>query len=184
MNKERNYFKNTYHHLYNRGANKAVIFFDSENYTYFLKRMKFYANKYKIKILAYFLMQNHFHIFVKQTTDEFPISAFLSALLNSYVKSINKRYTHSGTLFEGKTKSKQIEDEGYFSWVIKYILENPVKAKLVENISGWEFSNARDLLGLRSSDFTDAKYVASFFRSKEEMINFLTDDTMKVNYEF
>jgi REP element-mobilizing transposase RayT len=184
MNKERNYYKNTYHHLYNRGANKAVVFFDRENYLYFLKRMNFYANKYKIKILAYCLMQNHFHIFVKQTTNEIPISVFLSSLLNSYVKSINKRHALSGTLFEGKTKSKQIEDEGYFSWVIKYILENPVKAKLAENIADWEFSNARDLLGLRTGDFTEVEYVASFFQSKESMIKFFTDNSIKVSYEF
>jgi len=111
MNKKCNYYKNTYHHLYNRGANKSLIFFERENYLYFLGRMKFYSNKYKIKVLSYCLMPNHFHIFLNQTTDEFSISLFIASLLKSYVKSINKKYEHSGTLFESKTKSKQIEDE-------------------------------------------------------------------------
>lgn len=184
MNKDRNYYKNTYHHLYNRGANKAVIFYERENYLYFLKRMKFYADKYKIKILSYCLMPNHFHIFLKQTTDNFPISLFISSLLNSYVKSINKKYKHSGTLFESKTRSKQIDDETYFIWIIKYILENPVHAHLAENIYDWEFSNAKDLLGVRNGNLTDVKYAASCFKSKESMIKFLTDKTIKVSYEF
>jgi len=97
MEKERNYYKNTYHHLYNRGANKALIFYEKENYLYFLRRMKFYSNKYKIKILSYCLMPNHFHIFLKQTTDEFSTSLFISSQLNSYVKSINQKYEHKGT---------------------------------------------------------------------------------------
>lgn len=184
MEKKRNYFKNTYHHLYNRGAHKSVIFFERENYLYFLGRMKFYSNKYRIKILSYCLMPNHFHLFLKQTTDEFSISLFISSLLNSYVKSINNKYEHSGTLFESKTKSKQIEDETYFIWVIKYILENPVKANLAENIIDWEFSNAKDLVGIRKGNLTDVKYVESFFQSKDAMIEFLTNKKIKSTYSF
>ena len=175
MNKERNYYKNKYHHLYNRGANKALIFFENENYLYFLRRMKYYSVKYKIKILAYCLMPNHFHLFLKQTTNDFPISLFISSLLNSYVKSINTKYKRSGTLFGSKTKSKHIEDETYFKWIIKYIFENPVNAGLSKNINDWEFSNAKDLLGLRNGNLTDVKYIKSFFQSEKIMIEFLTD---------
>lgn len=184
MDKTRNYYKNTYHHLYNRGANKALIFYERENYLYFLKRMKFYSDKYSIKILSYCLMPNHFHIFLEQTTNQYPVSVFISNLLNSYVKSFNKKYAHSGTLFEGKTKSKMIEDESYFIWVIKYILENPVKANLVSNILDWEFSNTKDLFGKRSGNLTDINYVESFFQSRNNMINFLMDSSITVTYEF
>lgn len=184
MDKERNYYKNTYHHLYNRGTNKAAIFYERENYLYFLRRMKYYADRYKIKILSYCLMPNHFHIFLKQTSNDFRVSLFISSLLNSYVKSINKKYKHSGTMFECKTKSKQIDDEAYFVWIIKYILENPVHAQLEEKIEDWEFSNAKDLLGLRNGNLTDTKYITSFYQSKESMIKFLTNKTIKVSYEF
>ncbi|MHB8871821.1 MAG: transposase [Candidatus Doudnabacteria bacterium] len=184
MDKERNYYKNTFHHLYNRGANKAPIFYERENYLYFLRRMKYYRTKFSIDILAYCLMPNHFHLFVQQTTDEFSISIFLSALLNSYVKSVNQKYKRSGTLFESKTKSKQITDEYYFKWVIKYILENPVKGGLTKRISDWEFSNAMDLLAMRNGTISDINYVASFFQSKAGMIEFLTDTRVKTNYEF
>lgn len=165
MNKEKQYFKNSYHHLYNRGANKNVIFFENENYHYFLKRLNFYKDRYKIEILSYCLMPNHFHLFVKQETNQFSISNFISALLNSYVKSINKRYNRSGTLFESKTKSKIITDEHYFIWIVKYILENPVKAKLVNKLIDWEFSNAKDLLKLRNGTLTNVENVISFFQS-------------------
>jgi putative transposase len=184
MNKERNFYKNTYHHLYNRGSNKSRIFYEKENYNYFLRKLKFYADKNKIKILAYCLMPNHFHLFVKQTNENFSISTFISNLLNSYVKSVNKKYERSGTLFESKTKSKQIEDETYFIWVIKYILENPLKANLAHQIQDWEYSNAKDLLGFRNDNLTDIEFVETFFQSKEVTHKFLTDKSIKVNYEF
>jgi len=129
-------------------------------------------------------MPNHSHIFLKQTTDEFSTSQFISSLLNSYVKSINSKYGHSGTLFESKTKSKQIEDETYLKWVIKYILENPVIAALTDSICDWEFSNARDLTGMRNGNLTDVKYVESFFQSRKVMIEFLTDKNIKTAYDF
>ncbi|MBU0475759.1 MAG: transposase [Bacteroidetes bacterium] len=184
MDKPREYFQNTYHHLYNRGANKSNIFFDKESYLYFLKRLKYYKEKYQIEVLSYCLMPNHFHLFVKQETTDLLISEFISALLNSYVKSINKKFNRSGTLFQSKTKSKPITDEHYFIWIIKYILENPVKAKLVQTISDWEFSNAKDLLNMRRGTLTNLKEVNSFFQSEEQMIKFLTDSKINVDYEF
>lgn len=66
MDKDREFYKNTYHHLYNRGANKEKIYFDRESYLYFLRRLKQYKNKHQIELLSYCLMPNHFHLFVKQ----------------------------------------------------------------------------------------------------------------------
>ena len=146
--------------------------------------MKYYSNKYKIKIIAYCLMPNHFHIFLKQSTEELSISSFISSLLNSYVKAINNKYQRSGTLFESKTKSKIIEKEEYFKWLIKYILDNPVKAKLVNENTEWEFSNVKDLFGLRNGNLTDLQYVRSFFQSEKVMVDFLSDKSIKVKYDF
>ncbi|MGA7721476.1 MAG: transposase [Ignavibacteriaceae bacterium] len=183
MDKPRNFYNNTYHHLYNRGANKRQIFFEESNYLYFLEKLKFYKEKYKIELLSYCLMPNHFHLFVLQLTHKYYISDFISSLINSYTKSINKSSNRSGTLFEGKFKSKQILDDTYFKWVIKYILENPVKAALANKIADWEYSNAKDLLGYRSGSLTNLKEVVSYFDNDAQMKEFLTDQNIKVNYE-
>ncbi len=182
MDKQRKYFKGTFHHLYNRGANKGNIFFDKDSYYHFLRLMKKYSAKYQINILAYSLMNNHFHLFVNQTKDNLTITEFIKSVLISYVKAINKKYERSGTLFESKTKSKIIEDESYFLWVIKYILENPVKAKIVNRIEDYEFSNARDILGLRNGTIFNRELVESYFQSESSMIEFLQNNEMP--YEF
>ncbi|MCK7526229.1 MAG: transposase [Ignavibacteriales bacterium] len=136
MDKPRNFYINTFHHLYNRGAFQQKIFFETNDYEYFLRKLKEYKDKYSIKILSYCLIPNHFHLFVKQTLEEQTISNFISGLTNSYTKVIlNTKYKRNGILFSGKTRSKQIEDDSYFKWVVKYILENPkLKPKLLNNL--------------------------------------------------
>jgi putative transposase len=184
MDKPRNFYKDTFHHLYNRGANKEKIFLERKNYLLFLEKMKYYKDKYHIEIIAYCLMMNHFHLFVKQQTNMGNISSFISCLINSYTKSFNKSYQRTGTLFESKIKSKLVEDETYFKWIIKYILENPVKAGIVEHIEDYEYSNARDIFRLRNGNMTNVNETISYFQNEEQMNKFLLDNKIKVTYEF
>ncbi|MBU0560849.1 MAG: hypothetical protein KJ799_11880 [Bacteroidetes bacterium] len=97
---------------------------------------------------------------------------------------MNKKILRSGTLFKVKIKSKHIADPNYFIWVIKYILENHVKANFVQKITDLEFSNASDLLSLRKGTLTNSREVRSFFQSEIQMPEFLVDTKIKVNYEF
>jgi putative transposase len=53
-----------YYHLYNRGNNRENIFFEEENYMYFLKQFKNYLLPH-IDVFAYCLMPNHFHFFIR-----------------------------------------------------------------------------------------------------------------------
>lgn len=101
-------------------------------------------------------MPNHFHLFVEQTAHEKSLSDFISGLINSFTKGMNKKYKRSGVLFEEKTKSKLIEDDTYFKWVAKYILTNPVKAKTVNRFDGYEYSSAKEILGIKESTITDS----------------------------
>lgn len=52
-------------------------------------------------------------------------------------------------------KIKWIEDETYFKWFIKYVLENPVKAGLAKNVVDYEFSSARELFGITNRAITE-----------------------------
>jgi putative transposase len=182
MNKPRNFYKGTFHHLYNRGVNKERIFFSRDDYLYFLRKLKFYNNIYQIRILAYCLMPNHFHLFVEQLTDDLKIGKFISDTLNSYTKSTNTKYERRGTLFESKTKSKMIENEEHFIWLIKYILDNPLKSGLSKTIEDWEFSNAKDLLGLRNGTLSDITTIKSYFASDEELKRFLVSEK-EINFK-
>ena len=97
---------------------------------------------------------------------------------------MNKKYKREGVLFESKVKSKWIEDEAYFKWVVKYILENPVKAGLAKNIIDYEFSSAREIFGIASKAITDVEFLSGYFHSKTELRKFILEEGNTSIYEF
>jgi REP element-mobilizing transposase RayT len=184
MNKQRNFYKNTYHRIYNQGAFKQNIFFEEADYEYYIRKLNQYKNKYSIEILCFCLMPNHYHLFTKQTTNEYSTSKFIADLSNSFTKGMNKKYNRSGVMFEGKTKSKPIVDEGYHKWIIKYILCNPVHANLVNNYFEYEYSSAKEIIETKINSVTSVKELFSYFGSIESFKEFILDDKQKVDYEF
>lgn len=149
------YYSDTFHHIYNRGTLKANIFFDEEDFNFFLNRLQKFKDKYEIRIISYCLLNNHFHLFVKQTNDKFTIGKFISDLQNAHTKFINKKYKKTGVLFEGPAKTKFISKKEYHEFIVEYILLNPVKAKLVGHAAKWKYSTAFELLNLTSLNISD-----------------------------
>jgi putative transposase len=104
------------YHIYNRGNNKQQIFFNAENYLYFLYKMRAYLRPH-CDILAYCLMPNHFHFLINtnnqsvitKTVGSFEknvLSEGIRILLSSYTQAINKQEKRVGSLFTQNTKCK------------------------------------------------------------------------------
>ena len=106
-----------YYHIYNRGNNRQKIFFQSDNYRYFLYNMKKYLAPVA-SITAYCLMPTHYHILARvqtsevlddqnrigmklEKTSEVSLSRAMMRLSVSYTKAINKRFSRVGSLFQG-----------------------------------------------------------------------------------
>ena len=97
------YLQGHYYHIYNRGTSKMSIFREADNYTHVLKRIKRYRNEFDLAVIAYCLLPNHYHFLVRQDGEQ-PAGLLPQRVFNSYSKAYNKRYDHSGTLFEGPYK--------------------------------------------------------------------------------
>ena len=166
---------NRVYHIYNRGNNRQKIFFEPENYYYFLKKVKAYLAP-NCDIINYCLMPNHFHFLIKankrsvlphkfskepsaRRKDRHPkrltqFSWGLKQLLSSYTKGINKRYGRTGSVFQQNTRCKQTSSDflmdDYSLWCFIYIHNNPKMAGLVNSPEEYEFSSFKDYLGLRN----------------------------------
>ncbi len=92
--------KNHFYHIFNRGANKQPIFLSDANYEFLLKRVKKYAKRDNISVIAYCLMPNHYHFLLRQDSDV-PISDWMQSIFYSYSKAFNVMHGRAGTLFEG-----------------------------------------------------------------------------------
>ena len=113
-----------------------------------------------VSIGAYCLMPNHFHLLVKEKTDG-GISKFMKKLLTGYAMYFNKKYTHSGVLFQGRFKSSHVGEDEYLKYLFAYIHLNPVKLidpnwkenSIIDRtqakvfLSQYRFSSMEDYLG-------------------------------------
>lgn len=158
------YLDGHYYHIYNRGAHKERIFFEDENYVYLVSLLQKYLQRYAVAVTAYCLMPNHYHLLVRQKQDG-DIGGFLRTTFNAYVQAINKRYGHSGTLFQGQTKVKHVDSNEYCLKLIRYIHQNPIAAGLVSSLNEWNFSDYQEWIGLRSRVLDDFQLRDAFFGS-------------------
>ena len=153
--KPKEYFKGAMHHLYNRGVNKDLIFKDEKDYLIFLKRLRFYKNKYNVDILSYCLMPNHFHLQTRML-DENGLSKMMQFLTNSYAMYFNHKYKHSGHVFEGKFKAILIQ-ENWELYLSRYVHLNPIASKLVGNLEDWIYSSYLDYIEKRKGTLCNKK---------------------------
>lgn len=115
-----------YYHLYNRGAHRLSIFREPENYLFLLRRLKNFLPGLELSIIAYCLMPNHYHFLIRQDGSP-PAGLLIQRLFNSYTKAYNKRYGHSGTLFERRYLAKPVTETPHLLHLCRYIHANPVK---------------------------------------------------------
>ena len=180
--RETPFFSDQYYHFYNRGNNRQAVFFERENYLYFLKNIKKYLREH-MDILAYCLMPTHYHMLVRvrsrqqQTsevlkTSEVSVSKEVSMAMMrlgvSYTKAINKRFSRVGALFQGQFQGKPIATYSHLLNLCIYIHANPVKDGLVFLPEEWEFSNYLEWLNLREGTLVDREFIAENFGSPEE----------------
>ena len=118
------FHSNQVFHIFNQGNNRQQIFFEDENYLYFLRKTRKFLLPY-VDIICYCLMPNHFHFLIvpndnaskpgkaiKPSVNEGSaihqekLSQSIGTLLSSYTKAINNKYNRSGSLFRIKTKVK------------------------------------------------------------------------------
>ena len=129
-------------HIMHRGNNRQEIFFTEDDYLRFQDDVKRALDQYECNLHAYVLMTNHFHFLLSPHSNE-DLSRFMQALGRRYVRYINQRHQRSGTLWEGRFKSSLIDSERYLLACYRYIEENPVRANMVDTISGYRWSSYR-----------------------------------------
>ena len=163
-----------YYHLYNRGANRAVIFREAENYLFVLRRMKEAGRDNQLAIIAYCLLPNHYHYLIRQDGD-IPAGCLPQEVYNSYSKAFNKRYGHSGTLFEGPYRVRPVATQAYLLHLCAYIHANPVKHGLVTSPEAWPYSNYLEWIGRRNGTMVDHAFVRDCFGGHEHYQQFVRD---------
>jgi len=127
-----------FHHVINRGVNKSNIFVNRSDYETFLKIVCKACRAYDVVLHDYCLMSNHFHLLIE--TKKPNLSLFMKHINSNYAIYANKKHNRSGHFWQGRFYSRYVVNEQYFYTLIRYIEQNPIEAKIVENVAEYPYT--------------------------------------------
>ena len=142
------------YHIMLRGIDRQQIFEDTEDYFRFLDIVRECREECEFKLYAYCLMGNHVHLLLKVQVDS--LETIFKKIGGRYVYYYNVKYQRIGHLFQDRFKSEPVDDDSYFLTVLRYIHQNPVKAKLCSKVEDYPFSSFAEYL--HDSSFIDTEF--------------------------
>ncbi len=95
-----------------------------------------------MRILAYCLMPNHFHLALWPRGDG-ELSRWMHWLMTTHVRRYLGRYRSSGHVWQGRFKAFPAQEDEHLLAVLRYIERNPLRAGLVERAEAWPWSSLR-----------------------------------------
>jgi len=130
------------YHVLNRANARTTIFNEDKEYQEFEKILFEAVEKFKMRLIAYTIMPNHFHLVLyPQYEDE--IKKFMHWLTLTHTQrwhAQTKTIGH-GHLYQGRYKSFLVENNPYLWTLLAYVERNPLRAKLVKSIIDWKWSS-------------------------------------------
>ena len=122
-----------------RGNGKRTIFHDETDYRGFLILLDEMTERYDVECWLYCVLANHYHLTLRTHLPN--LSRAMRYLNGVYAQRWNRRHGHVGHVFQGRFKAQVVEAPGYLSNLCRYIMLNPVRAGLVDDVSRWTWSS-------------------------------------------
>lgn len=151
------------YHVMFRGIDRQLIFEEPQDYLFLLEIIGECKETCNFRLYAYCLMGNHVHLLI-QTTDD-SLETIMKRIAGRYVYWFNVKYKRIGHLLQDRFKSEAVEDDAYFLTVLRYIHQNPVKAKLCSKPEGYSFSSYAAYLG--NDNLVDTDFALSILPLEE-----------------
>ncbi len=131
------------YHVLNRAVGRFTIFDVDEDYRCFVDLLREAKEMTDMRILAYALMPNHWHLLLYPENDG-DMSTFMHWLTNAHTRRVHALTETVGTgpLYQGRYKSFMAKTDDHLLTVLKYIERNPVRARLVRQAEEWPWGSA------------------------------------------
>ncbi len=139
------------YHVLNRGNARAKVFHKQEDYAAFLKLFPQAVERLAMRILAFCLMPNHFHL-VLQPHNDGDLGRFMQWLMTSHVRRYHRHYDSSGHVWQGRFKAFPIQQDEHLLAVLRYVERNPLRANLATRAEAWNWSSLRERLNGEPSE--------------------------------
>lgn len=103
--------------------------------------------RFRHRILAYCWMTNHLHLAIQ--VDDIPLAKIIQNLAFRYARWSNWKQDRLGHVFQGRYKALLVDQDRYLQALVRYIHQNPVRARLVVHPGEYQWSSHRAYLGLK-----------------------------------
>jgi putative transposase len=129
-------------HVLNRGVGRRKIFYKDRDYAAFERVLESTLERVPMRLLAYCLMPNHWHLLLWPREDG-QLAAFMQRLTVTHVRRWQEHYHEggSGHLYQGRFKSFPVQEDGHFLTVARYAERNALRAGRVEKTEDWKWSS-------------------------------------------
>jgi putative transposase len=105
----------------------------------FLEILSNVADRFRWRVYAFCLMENHYHLVVEQRTEG--MSRGMQYLNGVYAQTFNRRHGHDGHLFQGRFHAVLVESDWHLLELARYLALNPVRAGLCRSPGDWPWSS-------------------------------------------
>ena len=162
--KPRVWYPNTYYHVTCRGNRKNDIFLDHLDFKVYLKFLKVALKDFEdtpYEILSYCLMNNHVHLLIYASSNT--LGPLIQKVNMRYAIYFNKKYDHTGHLFQDRYFSDFLANTAQVLAVSRYIHLNPTAAYMVERPEHYPYSSYQTLIGTQESSLVNCEKILSYF---------------------
>lgn len=171
-------YEGAVYHVTSRGNAKESIFEDNKDRFLFYKILSEVKKKFNIIYHGYCLMDNHYHLVIE--TPEGNLSMAMRYINGVYTQDFNRKHNRVGHIFQGRYKAILIDREEYLLEVTRYVVLNPVRAKLVKSPEQWEWSSFSGTAGKgRKEEFLDIDWMLGNFGKTRNIAQKLYDKFVK-----
>ncbi len=180
-------FPGAWYHVMNRGRRGDDIFTESRDFESFITLLTESAELWQVKIAAYCLMTNHYHLLVH--TPNGNLSRFMRHLNGIYTQKYNRQHGYDGQLFRGRYKAILVEEDNYLLELVHYIHRNPLRAAMVDDLGQYSWSSHLDYLSAERSNWLNKEFILQMLshdpeRSLKAYLDFITEEDSEQICEF
>lgn len=167
------------YHVTARGNARQGIVRDDTDRQRFVATVAAMVEQYHVVCHAWVLMNNHYHLLLE--TPQANLSRALRHLNGVYTQAFNRRHRRVGHLLQGRYKAIVVEKETYLLELCRYVVLNPVRAKMVTQPQAWQWGSYRATAGMEDApswltvDWVLGQFGGTRARAQREYVQFVAE---------
>jgi len=140
-------FPGALYHVTSRGDGREAIFLDDSDRADLLSTLGSVVGRFNWRLHAYCLMGNHYHLLVE--TPEPNLARGMRQLNGVYTQRFNRGHGRVGHVFQGRYKAILVDRDAYLLELARYIVHNPVRARIHRKPERYAWSSYRASVGIK-----------------------------------